>query len=75
MLLEIKETHTYFGKSHILHDVSMEVEKGEIVALVGRNGVGKSTTLKSIVGLAPSTKGSIRYKGQEIAGWRPHKLS
>ncbi len=74
MLLEIKETHTYYGKSHILHGVSMEVEKGEIVALVGRNGVGKSTTLKSIVGLAPSTKGSIRFKGQEMTGWKPHKI-
>ncbi len=74
MLLEIKETHTTFGKSHILHDVSMEVEKGEIVALVGRNGVGKSTTLKSIVGLAPPQKGSIRFKGQEIAGWRPDRI-
>ena len=74
MLLEIKETHTYFGKSHILHNVSMAVEKGEIVALVGRNGVGKSTTLKSIIGLAPSTKGSIRFKGRDIAGWRPHKI-
>ena len=74
MLLEIKETHTYFGKSHILHNVSMEVEKGEIVALVGRNGVGKSTSLKSIVGLAPPKEGSIRFKGQEIAGWRPHKI-
>jgi branched-chain amino acid transport system ATP-binding protein len=74
VLLEIKETHTYFGKSHILHGVSMDVEKGEIVALVGRNGVGKSTTLKSIVGLAPPQKGSIRFKGQEIGGWRPHKI-
>ena len=74
MLLEINETHTYFGKSHILHGVSMEVEKGEIVTLVGRNGVGKSTTLKSIVGLAPPQGGSIRFKGQEIAGWRPHKI-
>jgi branched-chain amino acid transport system ATP-binding protein len=74
VLLEIKETHTYFGKSHILHNVSMEVEKGEIVALVGRNGVGKSTTLKSIVGLAPPHKGSIRFQGQDIAGRRPHKI-
>jgi branched-chain amino acid transport system ATP-binding protein len=74
VLLEIKETHTYFGKSHILHGISMDVEKGEIVALVGRNGVGKSTTLKSIVGLAPPQKGSIRFKGQEIGGWRPHKI-
>ena len=74
MLLEMNEAHTYFGKSHILHGVSMEVEKGEIVTLVGRNGVGKSTTLKSIVGLAPPQRGSIRFKGQEIAGWRPHKI-
>lgn len=74
VLLEIKETHTYYGKSHILHGVSMEVEKGEIVALVGRNGVGKSTILKSIVGLAPSTKGSIRFKGQEMTGWKPHEI-
>jgi branched-chain amino acid transport system ATP-binding protein len=74
VLLEMNETHTYFGKSHILHGVSMEVEKGEIVTLVGRNGVGKSTTLKSIVGLAPPQRGSIRFKGQEIAGWRPHKI-
>ena len=74
MLLEIEEAHTYFGKSHILHGVSMEVEKKEIVTLVGRNGVGKSTTLKSIVGLAPPQRGSIRFKRQEIAGWRPHKI-
>ena len=74
VLLEINETHTYYGKSHILHDVSMGVEKGEIVALVGRNGVGKSTTLKTIVGLAPPRKGSIRFKGQEVTGWRPHKI-
>jgi branched-chain amino acid transport system ATP-binding protein len=74
VFLEIKKTHTYFGKSHVLHDVSMELEQGEIVALLGRNGVGKSTTLKSIVGLAPSRKGSIRFKGQEIAGWRPHRI-
>lgn len=74
MFLEIKKTHTYFGKSHVLHDVSMEVEKGEIVALLGRNGVGKSTTLKSIVGLTPSRKGSIRFKGQEITGWKPHRI-
>jgi branched-chain amino acid transport system ATP-binding protein len=52
----------------------MDIEKGEIVALVGRNGVGKSTSLKSIMGLVPPQSGSVRFKGQEMIGWRPHKI-
>jgi len=74
MFLEIKDIHTYFGKSHILHGVSIEIEKGEIVALLGRNGVGKTTTLKSIIGLVPPQKGSIQFKGEEIIGLRPHSI-
>lgn len=74
MLLEINETHTYFGKSHILHGVSMEVEEGEIVTLLGRNGVGKSTILKSIIGLVTPQSGSIRFKGKEIDGLTPHEI-
>ncbi|MFH1480948.1 MAG: ABC transporter ATP-binding protein [Pseudomonadota bacterium] len=74
MLLDIKETHTYYGKSHILHGVSMEVEKGEIVTLLGRNGVGKSTILKSIMGLVTPRNGSIQFKGQDIVGMKPHKI-
>ena len=74
MLLDIKETHTYYGKSHILHGVSMEVDKGEIVTLLGRNGVGKSTILKSIMGLVKPQNGSIQFKGQDIAGLKPHKI-
>lgn len=74
MLLDVKETHTYYGKSHILHGVSMEVEKGEIVTLLGRNGVGKSTILKSIMGLVTPQNGSIQFKGQDIVGWKPHKI-
>jgi len=74
VLLDVKETHTYYGKSHILHGVSMEVEKGEIVTLLGRNGVGKSTILKSIMGLVTPQNGSIQFKGQDIVGWKPHKI-
>lgn len=74
MLLDVKETHTYYGKSHILHGVSMEVEKGEIVTLLGRNGVGKSTILKSIMGLVTPRNGSIQFKGQDIVGMKPHKI-
>jgi len=74
VFLDIKETHTYYGKSHILHGVSMEVDKGEIVTLLGRNGVGKSTILKSIMGLVKPRNGTIQFKGQNIVGMKPHKI-
>lgn len=75
MLIRVDGIHTFLGKSHILHGVSLEMESGEIISLLGRNGVGKSTTLKSIVGLTPPQRGSIQFKGEEIAGLRPHKIS
>ena len=74
MLLSVNDIHTFFGKSHILQGVSLEIDKGEIVALLGRNGVGKSTTLKSVVGLASPSEGSIQFKGEEVAGLRPYKI-
>ncbi len=74
MLLEVKGIHTYYGKSHILNDVSLQIDKGETVALLGRNGFGKSTTLKSIMGLAPPRSGSILFKGKEIAGQKPYLI-
>jgi branched-chain amino acid transport system ATP-binding protein len=74
VFLEVDEIHTFFGKSHILQGVSLEIEKGEIVSLLGRNGVGKSTTLKSIVGIAPPQRGSIRFKGEEVVGLRSYKI-
>ncbi|OGP48302.1 MAG: ABC transporter ATP-binding protein [Deltaproteobacteria bacterium RBG_13_51_10] len=74
MLLEVNEINTFYGKSHILHGISLEAEKGEIVTLLGRNGVGKSTTLKSIIGLAPPQRGSIRFQGEELVGLRPYKI-
>jgi len=60
--------HAYYGKSHVLQNVSIDVERGEVVALLGRNGSGRSTTLKAIMGLVPARTGSIRFKEQSIAG-------
>jgi branched-chain amino acid transport system ATP-binding protein len=73
-LLRADKVNTYYGKTHILHDVSLEVNKQETVALLGRNGFGKSTTLKSIMGLVPPQNGSICFKGKEIAGLRPYLI-
>ena len=66
--------HTFLGNSHILQGVSLDIEKGSIIALLGRNGVGKSTTLKSIIGITPPQKGSILLKGEEIVGQRSYKI-
>jgi len=68
MLLELKDLHTYYEESHILQGVSLNVDRGEIVCLLGRNGVGKSTTLKSIIGLVEPRSGEVVFKGQNIAG-------
>lgn len=73
-MLEVEHIHTYYGLSHILFEVSLYVEAGKVVCLLGRNGAGKSTTLKSIMGIAPPKKGSIRYKDREIAGKQPFML-
>jgi branched-chain amino acid transport system ATP-binding protein len=73
-ILAIKDLHAYYGKSHILHGVRFDIAEGEIVSLLGRNGVGRSTTIKAIMGdVAP--KGSIRFKGKEIAGLKPNEIA
>ena len=69
MMLDVQELHAYYGQSHILHGVNLTVNEGEIVSLLGRNGVGRSTTCKAIMGLVPP-KGTILYKGQTISGLR-----
>jgi branched-chain amino acid transport system ATP-binding protein len=69
MMLEVAGLHAYYGKSHILHGVDLAVDEGEIVSLLGRNGVGRSTTCKAIMGLVPP-HGTVRYKGNDIAGLR-----
>jgi branched-chain amino acid transport system ATP-binding protein len=73
-MIEIKDLHAYYGSSHILQGVNLEVNEGEIVSLLGRNGVGRSTTCKTIMGLVPP-QGSIMYQGQEIAGLKPHLIA
>jgi branched-chain amino acid transport system ATP-binding protein len=74
-LVKVDGLHTFYGKSHILHGVSLVVGKGEVVGLLGRNGVGKSTTLKTIMGLVTPSQGSIVFEGKPIAGLPPHKLA
>ncbi len=73
-MLEVKDLHAYYGQSHILQGVNLKVGKGEIVSLLGRNGVGRSTTCKTIMGLVPP-QGSIVYNGEEIAGLKPHLIA
>ncbi|MDO8476511.1 MAG: ABC transporter ATP-binding protein [Candidatus Rokubacteria bacterium] len=75
MMLALTEVHTYYGKSHILLGVSLEVQPGEVVGLLGRNGVGKSTTLKTVMGLVRPSGGHVRFEGREIAGTAPHRLA
>jgi branched-chain amino acid transport system ATP-binding protein len=74
MMLEVVDLHAYYGKSHILQGVDLHVDKGEIVSLLGRNGVGRSTTCKAIMGLV-APQGSVRYKGKELAGLEPHAIA
>jgi branched-chain amino acid transport system ATP-binding protein len=74
-LVSVENIHTYYGKSHILHGVSLHVGPGEVVALLGRNGVGKSTTLKTIMGLARPSEGKVLLAGQAITGLPPHRLA
>jgi branched-chain amino acid transport system ATP-binding protein len=74
-VLELHDIHTWYGDSYILQGVSLEVKDATIVALLGRNGMGKTTTIRSIMGLTPPRKGSIVYNGQEIVGLNPYKIA
>ena len=74
-LLEVEKLNSYYGDSHILFDVSLHVERNEVVALLGRNGAGKSTTLKSLMGVVTPRAGSIRLDGADIAGKKSHAIA
>jgi branched-chain amino acid transport system ATP-binding protein len=74
-MLEVRALHSYYGRAHILDDVSFTIARGEVVALVGRNGAGKSTTLKSIMGLVPPARGRISFEGHELAGRPPYQIA
>ena len=74
-LLEVSSLNSYYGDSHILFDVSMRVEQHEVVALLGRNGAGKSTTLKSLMGVVTPRSGSVKLEGLEMAGRKSHAIA
>jgi branched-chain amino acid transport system ATP-binding protein len=74
-LLEVEDVHTYYGKSHILNGVSLEVGRGEVVGLLGRNGVGKSTTLKAVAGLIHPSRGEVLFEGQSIIRLPAHRVA
>jgi branched-chain amino acid transport system ATP-binding protein len=74
-MLVLDNVHTYYGKSHILHGVSIEVRAGEVVGLLGRNGVGKSTTLKTVMGLVRPSEGHVTFEGREIGGRASHHVA
>lgn len=73
-MLVARDLHTYYGLSHVLFGVSLNVSEGEVVALLGRNGAGKSTTLKSIMGLVPARSGSVEFKGAQLRGRLPYEI-
>jgi branched-chain amino acid transport system ATP-binding protein len=73
--LEIKDLHAWYGESHVLHGVDLHVEEGEVVTLLGRNGAGRTTTMRAIMGLTGARKGSIKVKGQETIGMATHKVA
>ena len=75
MLLSIHELNTYYGASHVLRSISLEVAPGEVVALLGRNGMGKSTVLKSVIGLVRPHSGSVSFAGSDITGHAPFKVA
>ena len=74
-LLAVEEIHTYYGKSHILDGVSLEVRRGEVVGLLGRNGVGKSTTLKAVAGLVHPSRGEVWFEGRPITRLPAHRVA
>jgi len=74
-VLAAEDLHTFYGKSHILHGVGLEVREGEIVTLLGRNGAGKTTTLRSLVGLAPPRNGVVQIFGHTTTAWPPYRIA
>ena len=75
MILDVRKINTYYETSHILHDVSLSVDRGEIVCLLGRNGAGKTTTMRSIMGLTPPKSGSVHFHGEDLRSRPPHYIA
>jgi branched-chain amino acid transport system ATP-binding protein len=74
-LLEVRGLHTCYGESHVLHGVSFSVAPGEVVTLMGRNGMGKTTTIRSVLGLTPPREGEVLVRGRPVTGWPAHRIA
>ena len=74
-LLEVEDIHTAYGTSRVLFGVSLDIQPGECVCLLGRNGVGKTTTMRSVMGLTPPSTGHVRFKSRDITGWPPYRVA
>ncbi len=74
-MLQLEDVQTYYGESHVLHGVSMAVQEGTVVALLGRNGMGKTTTIRSIIGFTPPRSGTVRYKEKDITHLKPFEIA
>ena len=74
-LLQLVGVHAAYGQSRVLFGISLEVQQGECVCLLGRNGVGKTTTMRTVMGLTPSSAGRVRFKSRDITGWPPHRIA
>ena len=72
-VLAVHDVHTYYGESHVLHGVSLDVAPGEVVAILGRNGMGKTTLIRSVVGFSPPRRGRVSFKGADVTGWAPFR--
>jgi branched-chain amino acid transport system ATP-binding protein len=75
LMLQVADLHAFYGRAHILHGISLEVRAGEVVALLGRNGAGKSTTMKAIMGLVPPAPGEVSFAGQRIERLPPYRIA
>ena len=75
MILTLEKVNTFYGRSHVLFDVDLSIAEGEVVSLLGRNGAGKTTALRSIMGLTPPRAGRVRWLGEEVQGRKPHEIS
>lgn len=75
MMLEIRDIHTYYGESHALQGITLSLEEGETVCLLGRNGAGKSTTLRSIIGLNAPRRGTVMFDGTDVTGWPAYRIA
>ena len=73
-MLEVDELHAYYGRSHVLQGVSLTVARGEVVAILGRNGMGKTTLIRAVIGFLPGRRGRVRFKGQDVTRWPPFRI-